>query len=154
MALCHIWDRYMGCDGTDSVVSDWSVIHFSMYAEIVKYSSKYFGSLPVVLSEPGSLTFCILKYVTFSYTIFSFALMEKPTFAKYFSQADISYGLYLYGFFVQQIVVYLFNKSSIVIGEIWLLVFCIGITCIIALLSFLCVEKPMQQLSKKILARL
>lgn len=52
MALCHIWDRYMGCDGTDSVVSDWSVIHFSMYAEIVKYSSKYFGSLPVVLSEP------------------------------------------------------------------------------------------------------
>lgn len=104
--------------------------------------------------NPGSLTFCILKYVTFSYTIFSFALMEKPTFAKCFSQADISYGLYLYGFFVQQIVVYLFNKSSIVIGEIWLLVFCIGITCIIALLSFLCVEKPMQQLSKKILARL
>ena len=42
----------MGCDGTDSVVSDWSVIHFSMYAEIVKYSGKYFGSLPVVLSEP------------------------------------------------------------------------------------------------------
>lgn len=71
-----------------------------------------------------------------------------------FLQADISYGLYLYGFFVQQIVVYLFNKSSIVIGEIWLLVFCIGITCIIALLSFLCVEKPMQQLSKKILVRL
>lgn len=41
----------MGCDGTDSVVSDWSVIHFSIYAEIVKYSGKYFGSLPVVLSE-------------------------------------------------------------------------------------------------------
>ena len=151
MALCHIWDRYMGCDGTDSVVSDWSVIHFSMYAEIVKYSSKYFGSLPVVLSEPR-ITY--LLYIKICDILFSFALMEKPTFAKYFSQADISYGLYLYGFFVQQIVVYLFNKSSIVIGEIWLLVFCIGITCIIALLSFLCVEKPMQQLSKKILARL
>ena len=122
----------MGCDGTDSVVSDWSVIHFSMYAEIVKYSSKYFGSLPVVLSEPRIAYLLYIKI----------------------SQADISYGLYLYGFFVQQIVVYLFNKSSIVIGEIWLLVFCIGITCIIALLSFLCVEKPMQQLSKKILVRL
>ncbi len=47
------------------------VIHFSMYAEIVKYSGKYFGSLPVVLSEPRIAYLCILKYVTFSYTIFS-----------------------------------------------------------------------------------
>lgn len=136
MALCHIWDRYMGCDGTDSVVSDWSVIHFSMYAEIVKYSGKYFGSLPVVLSEPRIAYLLYIKICDiFIYNIL-LALVEKPTFAKCFSQADISYGLYLYGFFVQQIVVYLFNKSSIVIGEIWLLVFCIGITCIIALLSF------------------
>ena len=128
----------MGCDGTDSVVSDWSVIHFSMYAEIVKYSGKYFGSLPVVLSEPRITYLLYIKICDiFIYNILLFALMEKPTFAKcFFSQADISYGLYLYGFLCKQIVVYLFNKSKIVIGEIWLLVFCIGITCIIALLSF------------------
>ena len=145
----------MGCDGTDSVVSDWSVIHFSMYAEIVKYSGKYFGSLPVVLSEPRIAYLLYIKICDiFIYNIL-LCIGGKTDLCKMLFAGLIYHMDYIYMvFFVQQIIVYLFNKSSIVIGEIWLLVFCIGITCIIALLSFLCVEKPMQQLSKKILARL
>lgn len=103
--------------------------------------------------NPGSITFCVLKYIVFSYTIFSFSLVEKPCFSNWFSKFDISYGVYLYGFFVQQVVVYALNKNGIVIGEIWLLGICIGITCIMALISCVCVEIPTQKLCKKILAR-
>ncbi len=61
----------------------------------------------------NSVCYEILRYIIFSYFVFSFALAEKPYFSRMFVKHEISYGIYLYGFFVQQIIVFVFKKVNI-----------------------------------------
>jgi len=58
---------------------------------------------------------------------------------------DISYGVYLWGFPVQQIISYHFSDY----GLIFNLVLAIIISCFIGCLSFIYIEKPAMNLSKK-----
>lgn len=50
--------------------------------------------------------------VALPYFVFSFAFMPNPRFAKLFKKTDFAYGLYLYGFVVQQILIQLFKDSQ------------------------------------------
>jgi peptidoglycan/LPS O-acetylase OafA/YrhL len=46
-------------------------------------------------------------FVFFSYFIFSFAFTSQPFFAHKFEKYECSYSLFLYGFFIQQIVIFI-----------------------------------------------
>lgn len=58
---------------------------------------------------------------------------------------DISYGLYIYAFPIQQLLSRIFNPGTSII---WYLVACITLTGIIALLSYICVERPFLRLKQ------
>ncbi|MDO4556894.1 MAG: acyltransferase [Lachnospiraceae bacterium] len=93
----------------------------------------------------------LFMYIWLPYFVFSFSIGEKPLFAKLFQKNEISYGIYLYGFFVQQTVVLIFKKWGVGLNQSFLLVLCMIITCLIALGSYHGIEKPAQILSKKII---
>ena len=105
------------------------------------------------LPGDASITYAI-KYIALPYIVFSFALIERPFFATAFRQCEISYGIYLYSFFVQQSVVYLFQQAHIALGYIWYLAISFIITYICALFSFKVVEMPTQNLCTRIIIKL
>ncbi|WP_419700960.1 acyltransferase family protein [Mucilaginibacter sp. NFX135] len=58
---------------------------------------------------------------------------------------DISYGLYIYAFPIQQLLFRVFNPA---IPVIWYLTACIALTGIVALISFIWVERPFLRLKQ------
>lgn len=90
----------------------------------------------------------LMLYFILPYVIFSFGLIEKPFFAKIFNKYEFSYGLYLYGFSTQQIIVYFTGRKGINFTFAEHLTVSILITIIIALGSCILIEKPSQKLSK------
>lgn len=89
----------------------------------------------------------IMLYLVFPYIIFSIALIEKPFFGNFMNRTEISYGIYLYGFFVQQIIVYYFLKYLKVLPSFSIcLLISLLVTTILAYLSSIFIEKPSQKL--------
>lgn len=91
----------------------------------------------------------IVVFFVLSYFVFSFAFAENPRFVKCFSKNDYSYGLYLYGFLIQQIVVKILWKYQLTLNVYF--VICAVLSTFFAMLSWHLIEKPAQQLSKKLL---
>ena len=81
--------------------------------------------------------------------VMSLALTDKPLFAKVGRKYELSYGIYLYGFFFQQLVV----KWRIDSGASWGFYTCyamsLALTLVAAFLSCILVEKPCLALCKK-----
>lgn len=104
---------------------------------------------------PSQIGYRIMLYVLIPYCCFSFA-EAKPIFGIEMNfQHEISYGIYLYGFFVQQLVVHLFkNVLEINLTQNLYLLISVVLTCQLALLSEKYVEKPALRLSKKICGKL
>jgi len=86
------------------------------------------------------------------YFILSLALCEKPIFSKWFSKCDFSYGLYLYGFMIQQIVYGWLAPYNIPVLPMALI--CFAATLIVAIPSWYLVEKNAQKLGQAWIARL
>ena len=84
------------------------------------------------------------------YLIFSFALAEKPLFSKLGNRLELSYGIYLYGFFFQQLVV-MWNQTY---KLQWNYMICLGVSMLLssgaAILNCVLVENPLQKLSRKL----
>ena len=89
------------------------------------------------------------------YAVISFSLAEKPVFLHWFEKSDFSYGIYLYGFVVQQVVYHQLEKlnNSIFSLNVSFLI-CFAVTFVCAVISFYLIEKPFQVLSKKIIKSL
>lgn len=94
----------------------------------------------------------ILMYVVLSYFIFSFALAQRPVFGNWFAKNDYSYGIYLYGFLVQQMSVNLLSKYNLRYNH-YVIISIIG-SFIFAFISWHLIEKPAQKLCKTILIKL
>lgn len=94
----------------------------------------------------------VMLCTVFPYFIFSFALVEKPYFSRVFQKYDISYGMFLYGFFIQQIVTDFLVRNNISFGGNLCLLLCIVITILFAFFSYVFIERPMQCLNGKILS--
>lgn len=93
-------------------------------------------------------------FIILPYLILSWAFAPSGKLMKILSKIECTYSLYLYGFIVQQIVIYiLMVRISTNLGYNTLLIICILITYGIALFSYWLVEKPMQVLSKRIISR-
>lgn len=96
----------------------------------------------------------VVLYCAMPYIVFSFAFTPRPAFAKLQGKAEISYGLYLYGFFVQQVVVDVAQRCGYAISYTPALIISCVLTIAVAYLSYYLVERPALALSKKMLRKL
>ena len=90
----------------------------------------------------------LILYLVLPYLIFSWGLVEKPYFASIFNKYEISYGIYLYGFFIQQTVVFIGRKWEINLQFTGYLVMSMMLTSFLALASCILIEKPSQKLCR------
>lgn len=94
----------------------------------------------------------IVVAIVLPYFVLSLALCEKPIFSKWFAKSDFSYGLYLYGFVVQQVVYSFLRPYNISVLPMALI--CFGATLVFAITSWYFVEKPMQAVGQAWIRRL
>ena len=92
----------------------------------------------------------LLLYIVLPVVVFSFALPEHPVFASFGGRWELSYGIYLYGFFFQQLTVQLMLKG----GYVWSYAACFFIslvpTLLMSALSCLLVENPMKKAARAV----
>ena len=96
----------------------------------------------------------LIMYIIFPYIVFSIALTDKPFFKNVMDKYEISYGLYLYGFFVQQATVYVCTKIGWWPSFFEAFVISTVITAVLAWISCVAVEHPAQKVCKYILKQL
>lgn len=95
-----------------------------------------------------------LMGIILPYFVLSFSLVERPVFSQWFSKSDFSYGLYLYGFVVQQVIWHQLQKLNNPIFSLNVsFVICLVVTFICAVISWYIIEKPMQTLGKKLVEK-
>ena len=90
----------------------------------------------------------LLWMLILPYVVFSFAFTDKPMFARVGSRYELSYGIYLYGFFFQQLVMYFNMKNAWGLGFVPQLVLALIPTFIAAWISCVLIEQPLQKLTK------
>lgn len=94
----------------------------------------------------------VVWLISLPYLVFSFALTEKPLFWKLGAKIELSYGIYLYGFFFQQLVVFWCLKY----GRSWSYIICFGISLALsagtAVLNCILIENPLLKLSRRLTA--
>ncbi len=140
---------------------DWlSLIPFFFIGSFLSFKEfkKYFNlQLATALLVAGSLISVdyakseILLFITLPYFILSFALCEKPIFCGWFKKCDFSYGLYLYGFIIQQIMFNALKHYNLSLNVMTII--SVAVTFVFAVLSWYIVEKPMQKLGGKVVKK-
>ena len=95
---------------------------------------------------PGPLQYS-LRDLILPYLVFSIALAPKPVFRNLCRRFEPSYGIYLYGFFFQQLVVQMQLHRGSQAGFLTTLIKAGLPTLAAAAVSFYLIEKPMLRLS-------
>lgn len=87
-----------------------------------------------------------------TYFVLSFGNTPNALFQNVLKKYNVNYGLYLYGFPIQQIVIQLLGKYNLHV----LLLFLISLVPIVlfGFLNFIAIEKPISKLQKKLLKKL
>ncbi len=92
--------------------------------------------------------------IALPYIVFSLALAPGALFGRVGTKYELSYGIYLYGFFFQQLTVLWQQKTGISLGVPGSFVVSLCMTVAAAFLSCVLIEKPMQRLSRSLTHRL
>ena len=128
------------------------------YEEARRYLNVQVGCVAVcmmlftgVVSDPLQH---VLLYLAFPYFIFSFAFAPKPAFKNFGRKVDLSYGIYLYGFFFQQLAVYLQQRNGINLGYMKTFAVSMLFTLAAALLSWYLVEKPAHRFGRFLIGKM
>ena len=91
----------------------------------------------------------------FAYLILSFSFVNPISFGgKWAENLEISYGIYLWGFFIQQTVEYLLLKWGLAVPFAAELLVCTALSALFGWLSMKFVEQPTQEISREILKRI
>ncbi|GAB3693371.1 acyltransferase [Spirosoma flavus] len=119
---------------------------FYLYREQVILSKKLFISLLLLLSVFLLKTDWLLVPYTLSisYVVICLAFIPKGFIRKFNKLPDYSYGIYIYGFPVQQSIAALYPTSSL----IEMIIYSLIVTVLLASLSWHFVEKPALSLKK------
>jgi peptidoglycan/LPS O-acetylase OafA/YrhL len=105
------------------------------------------ASITSVLAGPK--TFFVIYSATLAYIIFYIAYVPKGFFRKYNSVGDYSYGIYIYSFPVQQLIIAKMPNASV--AEVIALSFLV--TMVLAITSWHGLEKNALRLKKRCVAR-
>ena len=108
-------------------------------------------SLLLCLQMGGMVVNELSHMILYPYFIFSLALTPAPVFAVVGRRFELSYGIYLYGFFFQQLVVKWRMDYQLEWGFLTCFLLSLAFTAFAAFLSSWLVEKPFISLSHKIL---
>ena len=96
-----------------------------------------------------------LNYVLIPYVVISFAISRQGVLRSFCSRHDYAYGLYLWAFPVQQVVIQILNvRAGLQIGPIACFAVVFPIVALLGALQHRFVEAPMSIFLNKILARL
>ncbi len=143
--------------GTDAVAA-WHLITFFVigmlftYEEVRRLLNVQAGCMLMALlllfqqSEP--LMQYLALYLILPYFLFSFAFAPQPVFRNFGKKLEPSYGIYLYGFLFQQLVVVWQQKHGVSFTYLECLVISLVPSLAAAALSYYLVEKPFLRLSK------
>ena len=107
--------------------------------------------LALALVEVPDSIAALLLYIVVPYIVFSFAYAAEPVFCRLGRKYEISYGLYLYAFPVQQLLVYYTYRAGYPLPFVAYMALTLLFTSVLALLSYRFVEKPAMSLAKKLL---
>lgn len=122
------------------------------FAEIKKYLNLQLATGIMIIGmmlDVNAIKGELILFFVLPYFIFSFVFVENPVFKKCFAKNDYSYGMYLYGFVVQQMLV---NKLAY-LGfslNVFMVISTIA-TLVFAMLSWHLIEKPCQKIGKRLL---
>lgn len=95
----------------------------------------------------------ILLLILLPYLVLSFSFAPTLRVSAFFDRHEVSSGLYLYGFFIQQVVMLAALRLGIPYSQPGLLIVSFLLTLAVALLSRSCIEQPCLRLSKRLLKR-
>ena len=114
-----------------------------------------FALLAVLLLQYESrpVQFVVL-ILALPYLVFSLALAPNPIFYKVGRKYDLSYGIYLYGFFFQQLTMQWQRTTGVTLGVYGSFSVSLCMTLAAAFLSSMLVENKAQQLCKRIITKL
>lgn len=96
----------------------------------------------------------LVLFLSLPYIVFSIVFAPDPVFYKLGTKMEISYGLYLYGFFIQQIVVYVAMNHGIALSYMKAFVLSCVLTALVAYLSRYLLERPIQRLTRQLIAKI
>ena len=97
----------------------------------------------------------VLSFAVVPYIVFSFAFVERPIgIRKKYRWTEISYGLYLYGFFVQQFIIERMLRRGISLQANQVIALSLLVAGVMAWISANLIEKPAQKASKKLLLKI
>lgn len=96
----------------------------------------------------------LLLLLILPYVIFSFGFAPDPVFKRFGNRLELSYGIYLYGFFFQQLVVSWEVHQGISLGYLSTFLLSFLPTVLAAALSYCLVEKPALRLSRFLIKKL
>lgn len=125
--------------------------------EIRKYFHLQFA-LPALLAmllvqqEASWIRYTVME-IALPYVVFSLALAPEPRFRKLGSKYELSYGIYLYGFFFQQLAVLWQRQAGQNWGMTGTLLVSLAMTVPAAWLSCVLIERPMQKITGKLTRR-
>ena len=125
-----------------------SLFTFPQFRKLLNLQIGLALALVASIARTGNALNEILVFLTVPYLTLSFALCEKPLFSQWFSKCDFSYGLYLWGFPIQQIVCARLARFGLSDWKTAWISFVFVL--MIAIPSWYLVEKPMQQLGQKL----
>jgi peptidoglycan/LPS O-acetylase OafA/YrhL len=105
----------------------------------------------VAVLFPSAAAVTVALWVAIPYFAISFGLRAPHIFSE-LSGYDYSYGIYIYAFPVQQAVTFLIIPDA---SQKWLLALSISIavTCVLAMLSWILVERPALTQKRRLVSR-
>lgn len=118
----------------------------------IQWACAGMGILLLLARAPAPLLYLFMDLFV-PYFIFSFALVKEPAFHQFGRKADLSYGIYLYGFFFQQLTMQHMSRNDISASYISVLIISFLPTFLAAIVSYFLVEKPLQQFTRAIITR-
>lgn len=109
----------------------------------------------LIIFQLSNLKYELLLCFALPYSVLSFALAEQPVFSHWFEKCDFSYGIYLYGFVIQQAVYHQLEKfhSSFISLNVSFAI-CFICTFVCAVISYYVIERPMQVVSRRIILKM
>lgn len=132
-----------------------SVLALPEFKKLLNLQIAVIAMLVTAILRFNGIKYELLLCFVLPYAVLSFALTERPVFSRWFAKSDFSYGLYLYGFVIQQLIWHQLEKLNNPIFSLNVLfIICFAATFLCAVISWYLIEKPMQKLCKKILAKI
>lgn len=126
--------------------------------EVQKYlnvQAGFFALLLWMVYQPANtvLRYAML-YVLIPYAVFSFALAPHPFFYRMGRRMELSYGIYLYGFFFEQLVVWEFVQAGIEARYQYCFIISLLLTIAASIVSYYLIEQPSKKLTRYLTHRL